>query len=79
MLMPFSEGPESLAKKRAEWPESMPAVLNPKFLILALALLGAGCMTDDGETDLLSLAAVPVPVTAAFWLSRNTAVVFDQR
>ena len=41
----------------------MPAVLNPKFLILALALLGTGCMTDDGETDLLSLAAVPVPVT----------------
>ena len=41
----------------------MPAVSNPKFLILALALLGTGCMSNDNETDLLSLAAVPVPVT----------------
>jgi esterase/lipase superfamily enzyme len=38
-------------------------VLNPKFLILAAALLGAGCMTNDNATDLIGTAAVPVPVT----------------
>ena len=38
-------------------------MLNPKFLILALALLGAGCMTNDNATDLIGTAAVPVPVT----------------
>jgi esterase/lipase superfamily enzyme len=38
-------------------------VLNPKLLILALALLGAGCMTDDGATDLIGTAAIQVPVT----------------
>ena len=38
-------------------------MLNPKFSILALALLGAGCMTNDNATDLIGTAAVPVPVT----------------
>lgn len=38
-------------------------MLNPKFLILALGLLGAGCMTNANETDLIGTAAIEVPVT----------------
>jgi esterase/lipase superfamily enzyme len=38
-------------------------VLNPKFLILAAALLGAGCMTNDTSTDLIGTSAIQVPVT----------------
>jgi esterase/lipase superfamily enzyme len=34
-----------------------------KPAILALALLGAGCMTDDDATDLIGTAAIQVPVT----------------
>ena len=64
MLMPLSEGPGGYgAKKQAEWPEMVDAVLNPKLLILAVALFGAGCMTNDNATDLIGTAAVPVPVT----------------
>jgi esterase/lipase superfamily enzyme len=38
-------------------------VLNPKLLILAAALLGAGCMTNDNATDLIGTAAIQVPAT----------------
>jgi esterase/lipase superfamily enzyme len=38
-------------------------VLNPRLLILAVALLGAGCMTNDNATDLIGTAAVPVQAT----------------
>lgn len=37
---------------------------NPKLLmILAAALLSAGCLTNDGATDLIGTAAIQVPVT----------------
>lgn len=38
-------------------------MVNPKLLILAAALLGAGCMTNDNATDLIGTSAVQVPVT----------------
>ncbi len=38
-------------------------MLKMKPAILALALLGAGCMTDDDATDLIGTAAIQVPVT----------------
>ncbi len=38
-------------------------MLRPKLLILALALLGAGCMTNDNATDLVGTGSVQVPVT----------------
>ena len=41
----------------------MTAVLNPKLLILAVALFGAGCMTNDNATDLIGTSAVPVVPT----------------
>jgi esterase/lipase superfamily enzyme len=37
--------------------------LKPTFLILALALVSAGCMTNDNATDLIGTSAVQVPVT----------------
>jgi esterase/lipase superfamily enzyme len=38
-------------------------VLKFRLLAVALALFGAGCMTNDNATDLIGTAAVPVPVT----------------
>ena len=38
-------------------------VLNPKLLILAAALLGAGCMTNDNAADLIGTGAIAVPAT----------------
>jgi esterase/lipase superfamily enzyme len=38
-------------------------VFDPKLLILALALLAGGCMTNDNATDLIGTAAVVVPAT----------------
>ena len=38
-------------------------MLNPKLLILAAALLGAGCMTNDDATDLIGTGAIAVPAT----------------
>ena len=38
-------------------------MLNPKLLILAAALLGAGCMTNDNATDLIGTSAVQVAPT----------------
>lgn len=38
-------------------------MLNPKLLILAAALLGAGCMTNDNATDLIGTSAVAVAPT----------------
>ena len=38
-------------------------MLKSKFLILALALLGAGCMTNDTANDLVGATPVQVPVT----------------
>ena len=38
-------------------------MLNRKILILALALLGAGCMTDDDANALIGTSSVQVPVT----------------
>lgn len=38
-------------------------MLKIRLLAVALALFGAGCMTNDNATDLIGTAAVPVPVT----------------
>ena len=38
-------------------------MLKPKLLVLAAALLGAGCMTNDNATDLIGTAAIQVPAT----------------
>ncbi len=38
-------------------------MLKSKFLILALALLSAGCMTNNQATDLVGTGSVQVPVT----------------
>ena len=38
-------------------------MLNPKLLILAAALLGAGCMTNDNGADLIGTGAIAVPAT----------------
>src|SRR6187200_1576617 len=38
-------------------------VLNPKLLILAVAMFGAGCMTNDNATDLIGTSSVPVAAT----------------
>lgn len=38
-------------------------MLNPKFLILAAALLAGGCMTNDKATDLVGTSAVAVAPT----------------
>src|SRR4051812_22010726 len=38
-------------------------VLKPKFLILAMALLTAGCMTNEAATDLVGNSFVEIPVT----------------
>lgn len=38
-------------------------MLNPRLLIVALSLFGAGCMTNDNSTDLIGTAAIQVPAT----------------